>query len=293
MATLTLPFNPQPGGDEDVTQVMANFNALVALVNGNLEASTNISVGTPAALTGASSDAGTSASLARSDHTHIVRGTEELTADPTTGNFIGREYMNTSSLKKRLCINAAGSGTWVTSGNYDTSDMPLHAANHSQGGSDALASNAISAAMMGRALAATATMSADTFLGNGAWADLITPINVTATGTQLCAFSGLVLLENTESGGPNLRNCSLRLFDNTSSTEVWATGTYKVAATDASPAYTMMPVNVAGWFSLTTGLHALKLQGMTSAANKVKADKNFTDQAAASHTATILNFMLG
>lgn len=133
MSTLTYPNTLTPNTTADANQVMANFNAAGTVVNGNLESSTNVKTAVPIAQTSASILEGSSASLARADHSHVVRSFEQLTADPTTNNFVGRCYNNTSTTKIRMCINAGGSGTWITIGNLAAADLPAHALSHTFG----------------------------------------------------------------------------------------------------------------------------------------------------------------
>lgn len=133
MSTLTFPYTFASGALADANQVNSDFAAVGTVVNGNLEASTNVKVGAPVAQTSAALNAGVSLNLARSDHAHTIQCTEQLAADPGSANFIGRRYFNTSTLKERLCIATGGGGTWVTMGNYAGSDLPAHASNHTTG----------------------------------------------------------------------------------------------------------------------------------------------------------------
>src|SRR3954470_5905866 len=96
MGTVTLPYNPQPGDPEDITQITADLAAIVTAINGNLDTA---NVSTAAAVAQGATNAngaGTAGTLARSDHTHLIRGLERLAADPTTSNFVGRRYHRTT-----------------------------------------------------------------------------------------------------------------------------------------------------------------------------------------------------
>lgn len=133
MSVLTIPNTLVHDTLADAAAVMGNFNAIPTVVNGNLESSTNVKVAVPIAQTSAAIAQGSSVSLARADHAHVIQGFEQLTSDPTTGNFVGRCYNNTSTLKIRQCIATGGSGTWITIGNLTAADLPAHASNHTTG----------------------------------------------------------------------------------------------------------------------------------------------------------------
>lgn len=137
MSTIVFPYTLTPDTTADATQVQSNFTEIATVVNGNLDAN-NIATTTPGALTGAVLAAGSSSSLARADHRHTVQSFELLSADPSSGNFVNRMYMNSSTGKVRQCTATAGSGTWVTAGNYGATDLPAHAAQHVAGGDDLL-----------------------------------------------------------------------------------------------------------------------------------------------------------
>jgi hypothetical protein len=138
VSQIILPFTINDGDPESAGPVMANYQAITAVVNGNLELGTNVLAAPPAAQTGATTFEGSSTSGARADHLHAIRGFEQLTSDPTTNNFVGRCYTNTSTGKIRVCISAAGTGSWVTMGNLAASDLVAHQANHVAGGNDLL-----------------------------------------------------------------------------------------------------------------------------------------------------------
>jgi hypothetical protein len=110
VSQIILPFTINDGDPESAGPVMANYQAITAVVNGNLELGTNVLAAPPAAQTGATTFEGSSTSGARADHLHAIRGFEQLTSDPTTNNFVGRVYTNTSTGKIRVCISAAGTG---------------------------------------------------------------------------------------------------------------------------------------------------------------------------------------
>jgi hypothetical protein len=138
MSTLTYPNSIQPNTLEDANAVMGNFNAILAVLNGNVQAAINAAVAAPVAQPSLAIAAGSSSSLARADHAHVIQSFEQLTADPASGNFVGRCYNNTSTLKIRMCINVGGSGTWITLGNVSATELVNHAPQHISGGDDQL-----------------------------------------------------------------------------------------------------------------------------------------------------------
>lgn len=163
MSTILFPFTIANGDPEDAGPVMANFQAVSAVVNGALEMGTNVVADPPSAQTGAAISEGVSQSAARADHQHAIRGFEQFTSDPTTSNFLGRVYMNTSTSKIRMCVNASGSGAWVTMGNMGAADLPNHATNHIAGGADALSPPMVSATRTSNQSIATGTPTALTW----------------------------------------------------------------------------------------------------------------------------------
>jgi hypothetical protein len=105
VSQVTLPFNISNGDPEDAGPVMANFQAITSVVNGGLELGTNVLTGPPSAQTGAVSAPGSSPNAPRADHQHAIRGFEQFTSDPSSSNFVGRVYTNTSTGKIRMCVN--------------------------------------------------------------------------------------------------------------------------------------------------------------------------------------------
>jgi hypothetical protein len=167
---------------------MADFAAIQAVVNGNLEMGVNMTLGAPASLTGNDQLAGTSNGAAAADHTHLVRGFEQLSADPTSGNFEGRMYLRSGDDALRECTDASGSGTFITIGNLTAADLPNHAANHKTGGVDALASNTVDNTMMARTLTSGVPAGDVSPASQNAWTDVITGVTPTITGTQIATI---------------------------------------------------------------------------------------------------------
>lgn len=292
MTVVALPYNIQPGDDEDADQVMANFNALKVTVNGDLTASDNVSVATAVTITGQSSSEGDSTALARANHQHTVRGIESLTADPTISNFVGRLYYNSSDNNVRLCTSSSGSGTFVTVAPLVAADLVAHAINHGAGGSDPLPDNTITNDMMGRTIANTATMAADVFLGNNAYTDLITGISVTCSGTQVVTVTGQVTIYNVANTG-GVRASALRLMEST--TEVACFGQMQIE--ESGSRIGVHPCSAA--FTATDGAHTYVLQGASTVGNDLKAKKELgaattpTAPDGTTHTVTSLQFVVG
>ena len=187
MGAVALPYNPQPGEPEDITQIMANLNAILAQVNGNLESAVNVRVAAAGPLTGEANTEGGSASLARADHAHIVRGVEQLAAEPTTGHFVGRKYFNTSSGKAFICT-AVSPATYVPYANIAADDLVTHAARHASGGADALPNGAVSNAMLGRTFVET-VLAANVALVDSAFTDIVS-VTFTCAGSQVVSLVG-------------------------------------------------------------------------------------------------------
>lgn len=122
MGLISLPYNPQPNDPEDVTEIMANFGAVTAQVNGNLEANSNVKVGVAAVpLASGSSAEGSSSSLARADHVHLVQGVEVRSSQPSSGHFAGRVYYDTTDARLKVCYNA-GSGLYASFMHFNGAD---------------------------------------------------------------------------------------------------------------------------------------------------------------------------
>ncbi len=114
MAAITIPNRPLGSDTRVIAQILADFDAILAQANGNLESSTNVKVGVSGStLDGNASAEGSSSSLARADHTHMIQGVERRAADPTTSNFVGRLYFNTTTERLMYCIDTGGSGTFI------------------------------------------------------------------------------------------------------------------------------------------------------------------------------------
>jgi hypothetical protein len=105
MATVTLPFTPDGNDTKDIGQIMADFQAILDELNGNLQASVNVAVATAVTQSGTANGPGSSSNLARSDHTHLIQGLEQRTAPPSSGHFVGRLYVDTTTKLLMVCVD--------------------------------------------------------------------------------------------------------------------------------------------------------------------------------------------
>jgi hypothetical protein len=210
---LNYPFTFTPNTTADADQMMANLNANRAVVNGSLEGGTNVRTGIAGAVSATSGEGG-SLLMARSDHTHAVQGLERFTTDPTSANFVGREYFNTTTNQTRLCIALGSPDTWVSSGNPTAADLPAHASRHATGGPDALPANSVAQSMFAARTIYEGVPSADVSPSANAWTDIITGLAVTVTATQLAWFIVNVAYHNTHA--TNVPQVAFRIEDGAS-----------------------------------------------------------------------------
>ncbi len=185
MGAANLPQNIQNNDPLDAGAVMQNFQAITQVVNGNLEADTNVSAAAAATQPGNTNSEGVAATMARSDHQHIIQGFENLAVDPTTGNFKGRVYWNTSSTEFRYCTDAAGSGTYGTFTPAAT-ELVVHAAQHKDGGHDPLADNTLTDHMFAaKGTIYSATLgTTHTSISSSAFSTIVDLTGVTTAGSQ-------------------------------------------------------------------------------------------------------------
>jgi hypothetical protein len=181
---VALPYDPQPHEIDDITQVNANLAAILAAVNGGLDATNIVTGAPPNPLDGNTPGIGVLAALARADHGHVIQGMERLSADPTTGNEVGREYFNTVTLEKRLCINDAGAGTWVTNGNPTAAELVIHAAQHKDGGHDPLPDGILTDHMKAARTVFSASQAADVNAISTTGYTTVASLSVTTVGAQ-------------------------------------------------------------------------------------------------------------
>lgn len=167
----------------DADQVMSDLFAIVNEVNGNLTAITNVQVASAGTVTGYQNTTGNSSALAASDHQHIVQGVERTTGDPAFGNFDGRLFFNTATHKLRMVSDSSGP-TFKTVGNLSGDELVGHAANHTDGGVDQLADNAIAErSLKSRTIVSGEQTSAITGISTSGYTT-VQEITVTTTGIQ-------------------------------------------------------------------------------------------------------------
>lgn len=217
MAEVNLPFNIKNGDGLDADQVMANDQILAQSINGGLEAGSNVTTAAAVTQVGNANAEGTAATVARSDHTHIIQGVENLTADPTTGNFEGRVFWNTTANVFRYYDGA----TWFDL-TPSAASLIVHAAQHKDGGHDPLPDNTITDHMRAaRTNVVTASQSADVNgLSTGGFTDLtgLTAVAFTTNGIQTLRFDLAFVLQATA----NAPNGAVRVIDVTAAnTTIW------------------------------------------------------------------------
>jgi hypothetical protein len=259
VGVIFLPYTIANGNPLDASQVMADFTEILAAINGGLDADNVISAAPFAQDSVGGLSAGSSNAFALADHKHILRAFEQLPGDPTTGNFVSREYYDTTNNRKRLCIAVDGSGvgTWVTSGNGIAADVPNHSSRHATGGADPLPTGSVDQTMLNRTIT-TGTPSADTALGTGSWADIITGVSPTVSGTQQLLVA-LIQLGYVNSHVSNNPSVAFRLIDQTS-TVLWQSKAEKLAVS-GNPGASATHGYMVGW--VATSSPTLKLQGFS------------------------------
>lgn len=148
MTLAAITYRPTSGTPEDIAQIIADFDQILNVINGLLEADINVQADGPVTVKGNANTAGSSSALARSDHQHIVQGVENVAALPTTGNFLGRKVFLTTDNKHYSCTDTADTGTWEPYSNLDAADVPAHASRHGDGGADEIPVNGIAEDML-------------------------------------------------------------------------------------------------------------------------------------------------
>lgn len=269
MGAINLPYNIQNGDALDADKVMGDLQAIITQANGLLEADNNIQVlAPPNSNVGNANSEGTSAFLSRADHQHVIQGVENVTTLPTTGNFLGRLVYVTSGINigKLMTCTDAGANTFVAIGGaVATSDVPVHAVEHKNGGHDPLADNTITDQMLaGKTNIFSATLGADVnnISGTG-WTNIVDLTTVTTTGLQTLGIS--MSIRFTNSTGTS-RNAAYRLVDVTNAnTTVWMSEVIQV--TNGA-----VQTECKGFFYYTvpaTGARTLRIQAGASAASAV------------------------
>jgi len=204
----------QPGDDLDPSIPDANWAAILAEMNGNLQALVNVKVASAGSITGKQNAAGGSDALAAADHAHIVQGVENLPSDPTSGNFNGRLWWDTTTSQWKGITDTSGPTVKVL-GNLAASDLVHHAANHVDGGIDQLADTSIAERSMKAKTVYSASQASDVGpLTASAWTTIV-DLSVTTTGAQTLWVMIRGRADN--SSGSNKPTTWLRLVDVTAS----------------------------------------------------------------------------
>lgn len=289
MAQVVYPFNPQNGDDADVSLLDSNFQTVAVQVNGNLEAGVNVRTAAPSVQTSVGGlSEGSANTMMRSDAQLVIRGMERLASDPSTNNDVGREYFNTATLQKRMCIDPSGTGTWITIGNLAATDLPNHSSRHAVGGPDALPNNSVSAAMLGRSGFISGTpSSSSTTIASGTWTDIITGVTVTASGVsgQAALFVMNIGLNVTNSNAPTIH---FRIQDDTPTSQ-WRTTGHNMGANGTSN-----QTKILGLSALinVVGTKIYKLQAVADATG-CNVTRDATSVVGETGTATLMQVLVG
>jgi hypothetical protein len=226
MPVVNLPYDIQNGQPLDATKVMADLQAITALVNGSIDAD-NAATDAPTALTGKDSSEGVLTSLQRSDAQRVIRGVEELAALPTQDNRVGRMFTLTGDSKLYYCTNPAGSGTFIVIGNQAAADLPIHGAQHGVGQHDPIPDNTIARQQLAAAPPMTASLGADVAGISTAGYTNIIDLAVTTVGVQTLLV--IVQLKMVNTNGSNKPSVGLRVLDVTAANvAVWANLTHQL-----------------------------------------------------------------
>lgn len=266
MGAINLPANIQNDDPLDAGEVMADFQAITQVVNGSLEADSNVSTAAAATQPGSANSEGVAATLSRSDHLHLMQGFENLAFDPTTGNFKGRVYWSTASSALRYCTDATGTGTYAPL-TPTAAELVVHAAQHKDGGHDPLADNTLTDHMFAaKGSIFQATLGADhTNINDSGWSNIIDLTTVITTGVQTLGIYVSMRFTNSDSGG---HNTGWRVVDVTNSnTTIGASEIIEVT-------HPNIQTGINGFFYYTTpaaGPRTLRVQASTTGHNTVDA----------------------
>lgn len=264
MGSVNLPANIQNGDPLDAGAVMSDFQAITQVVNGSLEADSNVETAAAVTQPGNANSEGVAATLARSDHKHILQGFENLAADPTTGNFNGRTYWNTATSEVRYCTDATGSGTYGTL-SPTAIELIIHAAQHKDGGHDPLADNTLTDHMFAaKGTIFAATLGSDHLnISGSSFSTILDLTTVTTTGQQTLGISMSIRFQT--QGGGGTPNAAYILTDVTASnTKIWQS---EIVECDAG-----VQTECKGFFYYTTpatGARTLRLSAGASTSNTV------------------------
>lgn len=286
MSRVIVLFREASGGPEIVEHLIANDDAIAAVVNGDLEAEVNVSVSAPtAAQRGASQSEGSASTLLRSDAQFIIQGFEALSTEPTSAHFLGRVYYDTSDDQLKRCTNESA-GTYTPFDNLGVAEVATHGSSHSQGATDPLANGAVSSAMMGRS-AATKLLGADVPNVKQAWLNVVTMDQVTLATGQAVTFSGKILCHNVT--GSDTR-AAWQIIDTDNANAIVAS-TYGFPCASAQTAG--MPVS--DIIQAAAGTHTYKLQvaQQGSASNGFDVNKDSTTTIDGTTFHTFMTMLVG
>jgi hypothetical protein len=190
------PHRPNSGDPEIVEQIIQDMDTIQGIINGDLQGETNVKVAPPTGVvTGNTNSEGSSDAVSRSDHTHIIRGVEQLSANPTASNFPGRVYFNTTTNQHMVCTETV-TPTFVAFSNVAAADVAIHGARHATGGADPLANLGVSSAMLGRSVQTTG-LAANVTNVKTSWLTILTMSQIVLPGAQVVTFTGKLLGQNT------------------------------------------------------------------------------------------------
>ena len=246
---------------------MANEQAITQVVNGGLEAGTNVSTDTAVTQPGTANAEGVAATLARSDHLHLIQGFENLASDPTTGNFKGRVYWNTAMLELRYCTDSSGTGTWASLTPTAT-ELVIHGAQHALGGHDPLPANVLDETWFkAKTNIFSATLASDSASFSGsAWTTILDLTTVITTTAQTLGVSVNLVLTNTTGTS---RNAGFRVVDVTNSnTTIYRSGQIQVNLSNQQT-----PISAAFYYTtpVAGGTRTLRVQGGASVGSAINA----------------------
>lgn len=286
MGAINLPYQIENGDGLDADTAMANWIQIVNVANGLLEASSNVRVAAPSASNaGNANSEGTSASLSRSDHAHVIQGVENVTAAPSIGNFEGRLVFDTSSGQLLMCTDAVAP-TFIAVGNLVATDLVAHGAQHKDAGDDPLPDNTLTDHMFAaKANIFTAELtSAHSGISSSSYSTII-DLSVTTTGQQTLGVAVNIRFQN---GAAAQRLAAFRVVDVTNSnTTIFKSIQHQLGTSGGG--------SDAAWLSAhfyyttpATGSRTLRLQaGADGATVNVSGSGTFNGDATADVTPTL------
>lgn len=215
MPAINLPFQISNGDPLDADAVMADLGAITSTANGSLEMGANVQTAAPPApITGKDNSPGTSTSGLRSDAQFVIQGVENVTAKPTSGNFLGRLVYITAGgdIGKAFICTDAATPVWVPWANPAATDLVIHAAQHKDGAHDPLADNTITDHMFNaKTTIYTADLASD-FTSNISTSAYTTILDLTVTTTHAQTLLVATNLKISNTSGV-AQNIAFRILD--------------------------------------------------------------------------------